>query len=198
MALGGHDPDDNSMESTASLLFRARTGDEEARGKLLSRYQEVLERWARGRLPRRARGLLETGDLVQNTLIRALTHLDRFTPRGEGSFLAYLRTILLNEIRSEIRRTRRREWTRLSAENLQENTPSPLEQVIASESYGRYEAALSKLPRRTREAVILWLEFGYTHRQIAAAGCGPSENAVRMLVTRALAKLAADMSATRS
>ena len=198
MALHDFDHEDGeSMESTASLLLRARAGDEQARNALLCRYQQVLCRWAHGRLPRRARDLLETDDLVQDTLIRALRNLDHFTPRGEGSFLAYLRTMLLNQIREEIRRTGRRKRLQLSAEDLQAAGPSPLDQAITAETFERYEAALNNLEPQTREAVLLWLEFGYTHGQIAAAGGGPSENAVRMRVARALAQIAKDMSATR-
>jgi RNA polymerase sigma-70 factor (ECF subfamily) len=49
-----------------------------------------------------------------------------------------------------------------------------------------------------REAVILRLEFGFSHREIADAIGSPSANAARMLVSRAVEKLARGMSHHRS
>ena len=94
-------------ESTASLLARVRDGDDAARSRLVVRYLAILRRWAHGRCPPRARPLLDTDDLVQTTLLRALERVTRFEPRREGAFLAYLRTILMNEIRMALRRVDR-------------------------------------------------------------------------------------------
>src|SRR5690606_2412050 len=92
------------LESTASLLAMVKGGDEAARERLCALYLPMLMRWAHGRLPPQARGLAETCDLVQATLIQALAQLGRFESRHEGAFLAYLRTALLNNLRNEIRR----------------------------------------------------------------------------------------------
>src|SRR5690349_24653258 len=58
--------------STAGLLAMARTGDDGARDQLAARYLPVLRRWAHGRLPARARGLVDTDDLVNETMLHAL------------------------------------------------------------------------------------------------------------------------------
>ena len=92
------------LESTATLLAKVKDGDEVARDQLCATYLPMLKRWAHGRLPDYARDLAETDDMVQNTLIRALNKLDSFSALREGAFLAYLRKILLNNIRMEIRR----------------------------------------------------------------------------------------------
>jgi len=182
------------LETTASLLRRARTGDSKAQNDLVMRYMDLLRRWARGRLPGYARDLVETADLVQDTLVKALARLDQFEPRREGAFLSYLRKILINEVRDQIRRARRHSTVHDSVDHLKGGTPSPLEHLITAETLDRYEAALDTLPDKTREAVILWLEFGYSHRQICEAIDGHSENATRMRVSRALAHLASEMS----
>ena len=52
-------------ESSVELLERARAGDSDALDRLLGRYLPRLRRWASGRLPRRARDLSDTDDLVQ-------------------------------------------------------------------------------------------------------------------------------------
>lgn len=175
-------------EATAVLLDRARRGDAEARERLLARFLPLLRRWAHGRLPAPARGAVDTDDLVQVTLMKALGHLDRFEPEREGAFLAYLRRILLNQLRDELRRARpAREDL---SEELSDRAPSLVEQAIGRQVLERYEEALEALDERQREAVILRLEFDYSHEEVAlAVGC-PSANAARMLVSRALLQLA--------
>src|SRR5262245_25197922 len=91
-------PSGRDLETTVSLLNLIRQGDESASDRLLKRHLPVLTRWARGRLPRSARDLADTNDLVQDTLVRAMKHLDTFEVRHEGAFLAYLRRILINLI----------------------------------------------------------------------------------------------------
>jgi hypothetical protein len=56
------------QESTFMLIDRARAGDAEALERLFARHQKPLQRWASGRLPRWARDISETEDLVQETL----------------------------------------------------------------------------------------------------------------------------------
>ena len=94
----------DALESTADLVHAYRDGDEAARERLVSRCLPLLQRWARGRLPRHGRSLAETDDIVQVSLIRALNNLDRFDAARPGALLSYLRTILMNAVREEIRR----------------------------------------------------------------------------------------------
>jgi RNA polymerase sigma-70 factor (ECF subfamily) len=133
--------------------------------------------------------MVDTDDLVQVTLVRALDHVEDFEPRHEGAFLAYMRRILLNQIRDEIRRVSRRPVR----SELEGDPPaldrSPLDEAIGRETVERYEAVLDQLTDPQREAVILRLELGFTYQQIAEALGRDSPNAVRMMVTRALVRL---------
>jgi DNA-directed RNA polymerase specialized sigma24 family protein len=95
---------ERALESTTSLLQQVAAGDDQARERLCQHFLPILSRWAHGRLPDYARDLSETQDLVQAALIRALDHVEDFESLREGAFLAYLRKILLNNIRMEIRR----------------------------------------------------------------------------------------------
>jgi RNA polymerase sigma factor (sigma-70 family) len=178
------------METTAALLERFRDGEHAAREQLVARYLPVLRRWAHGRLPQYARALADTDDLVQVTLLRALDHLTNFEPRHEGAFLAYLRRILLNAVRDEIRRAARGPGMVELPESLASDAPSVVEQAVGHEAMEAYEAALSKLPERQQEAVILRVEFGFSYPEIAAALGHSSSNAVRMMVSRSLIRLA--------
>ncbi len=183
-------PGSSDLESTATLLKRIQDGDSTARDPLIRRYLPILLRWAHGRLPARARDLGDTDDLVQVTLLRALDRVKEFEPRREGAFLAYLRRILQNQIRDQIRRVGRRPEIGELKTDIRGEEQSPLESAIGRERLEAYEAALAKLPDQQREAIVLRIEMGYTHQEVAeAVGC-PTANAARMLVARALVRLA--------
>lgn len=186
-------PDPIPLDSTARLLLRVREGDARAKELLLKRYMRALQRFAHGRLPAGARDLFDTQDLVQVTLVRALEHVERFQPQGPGSFHAYLRQALMNQIRDQARRAARSpERSELPAD-LATSERSPLEQAIGRDALERYETALARLSQEQQEAVVLRLELGFTYEEIAEAIGSPTANAARMLVTRALARLAETM-----
>lgn len=176
------------VESTVVLLRRMREGDRAAREVLVGRYLPILRRWAHGRLPGRARGLVDTDDLVQVTLIKALNHMEGFEARREGAFLAWLRHIFLNAMRDELRRAARRPETEAISEELAD--PSPIERAMGRDWMETYEHALARLPEEQQEAVMLRIEFGFGYREIAEALMKPSANAARMTVARALLRLA--------
>ena len=180
-----------SSESTVYLLEQIRGGDQYALERLLSRYRPLLSRWARGRLPHGARDLSDTDDLVQDTIISTLRHLDHLEIRGEGALQAYLRRAVLNRIRDELRRhSRRGPAETLDDERFLCASDSPLDQVIGQEALMRYEAGLAQLSTGERQAVIARIEMGQTYAEIAAALGRPSAEAARMAVNRALARLA--------
>lgn len=181
------------LESTALLLEQVRGGDARARERLIARFLPLLQRWAHGRLPGHARSLADTDDLVQVSLLRALDHVDGFEARREGAFLAYLRRILLNAVRDEIRRASRRPTHDAEAADLPAPEASLLEQQIGRETLESYEAALTRLTEAQREAVIMRLEFGYSYPQVAEAMGRTTPNAARMLVARAIVQLAEEM-----
>jgi RNA polymerase sigma-70 factor (ECF subfamily) len=184
--------------STRTLIFRIRSGDESAREELFRRMLPGLSRWAHGRLPRHTRGLADTDDLVQISLARALGRIDDFDPRRQGAFLAYLHQILLNCIREEIRRANRRREDQGLPEELPEDRPSILDRALGAGTVASYEAALPNLPEDQQQAVILRIEFGFSHRDIATALGRPSADAARMLVSRGLLRLSELMDAGRA
>lgn len=184
-----------SLESTATLLRKVSDGDEAARDRLVRHFLPILTRWAHGRLPHYARDLSETQDLVQGALISALDKVDDFDALREGAFLAYLRKILLNNIRMEIRRVTRRNAHGFADSEVEPESPdaSIVSEVIGVDVLERYEAALMTLTDKAREAVILRVEFGYSFPEIAVATDTPSANSARMLVSRSLVQLAEAM-----
>src|SRR5689334_14054850 len=134
----------DSLESTSLLLERVRAGDDRAREQLFARVLPALTRWAHRRLPQGMRDLSETEDLVQLSLMRALSRLDHFESQREGAFLAYLRQILRNVVLDEVRRVRSHGREELS-ESREDPAPSPLERTVSRDVLERYETALERL-----------------------------------------------------
>ena len=60
---------------SVELVVRAQSGDAQALNQVLKRYLPRLKRWASGRLPWGLRTMLDTNDLVQEALIKALPHI---------------------------------------------------------------------------------------------------------------------------
>jgi RNA polymerase sigma factor (sigma-70 family) len=183
----------SEAESSFALVLRARDGDDEALSRLCTRYLPRLQRWAHGRLPVWARSAVETQDLAQETLIQAVRHIRTFDPRHEGAFQAYLRQTLLNRIRDEIRRGRRRGPSDSLDTSEPAKSPSPLEEAIGQEALERYEAALQRLRPEDREAIIARIEMGLEYAEVAEALGKPTAGAANMAVSRALVKLAKEM-----
>ena len=181
-----------SGESTFHLLVRARAGDAQALEQLYRRCLNPLQKWARGRLPRWARGMTDTDDLVQDTMLRSLRGVEAFDPSHSGAFLAYLRQGVLNRMRDEIRRARRRPAAETAGE-LQDGSPSPVDEVIGREVFDRYETALARIKPDDREAILARVELGLSYQQVAEALGKPSADAARVATSRALLRLAREM-----
>jgi len=180
-------------ESSVELLARVRTGDGQALETLMQRYVPALRRWASGRLPRWARDIAETDDLVQDTVLKCVKRLDTFEPRHDGALQAYLREAVLNRIRDECRRMRRVPVLDPVDEETRHEGLSPLDLAIGAEAVNRYEIALHKLRPVEREAIVARIEMGYSYAEVAVMLNKPSAEAARQTVTRALVRLAEGM-----
>ncbi len=184
------------VKSSQELLRSAQAGDERAKEDLCRRYHPLLLRYAHGRLPRQARSLLDTQDIVQETLIGTLARLDGIEYRHQGAVQAYLLRALRNRIIDEVRRSQR-----MPACNTLEEGPSrqasPLEQAIGSEAVGRFESAFARLRPADQEAIAARIELGLSYAEVAELVGKPSPDAARMAVSRALVRLVKEMANER-
>jgi RNA polymerase sigma-70 factor (ECF subfamily) len=185
--------DSLAADSSIALLHRAKAGDADALEQLVARYLPRLRRWATGRLPVWARDLADTTDLVQETLVRTLSRIEQFEPRGEAALQGYLRQAVMNRIRDELRKAKRRPQIEPVDTAVEDPAASPLERLIGREAVERYEAALERLKPSDRDVVVARLELGLDNQELAAALGKPSPNAARMAVERAFLRLAAEM-----
>ena len=162
MGQSEHSKDLGSL-STVHLLNEAKSGSLEAREALVARYLPRLQKWARGRLPSSARGVLETDNIVQDTLLQTLHNLDAFDPEHSGAFRGYVRRAAQNRIFDEYRRVSRRPSADQSAGGIAHPGPSPLEAAIGKERVENYEAALeaskTARPRSDHRSARGWHEL---------------------------------------
>ncbi len=188
-------PDGSSqpLDSTAVLIQRVRDGDRDSLERLIERHLAPLRRYVSGRLPRWARNLADTDDLVQETLLQTFKRLEAFEPRGVGALRAYLRQAILNRIRDELRR-KGREPKATDLDGLElDPAQSPLEHAIGQETLERYERALARLTEGDREAIVARVELGYSYEELADVLGKPTPDAARKAAQRALVRLLEEM-----
>lgn len=178
------------LETTLDLVELTQRGDIPARDRLMRRYLPLLTRWTHGRLPVGARDLNDTSDLVQTALLRAFQSLPTFVSEGNGAFFGFLRTIVLNLLRDEVRRLTRRPLSVELPEEIPDSQSSPLSSAVTLETLKAYEFAMQQLDESDRDIVIMRVELGLSHHDIADMTNSPTPNAARMRVARALARLA--------
>ena len=187
-------------EETRVLVERAQAGDAEALNELFTRYYTLMLDMARRRLGPRLRTKEEADDLAQTTFREATRDFGQYEYRGESSLMRWLVRILQNKIRdkAEFYSAGKRDVSRERAadegeERRRYETPSEdlsvTRQVQRSEEFGILREALEKLSPDHRKAIALVFFQGLTLREAGKRMGGRSEDAVRMLLRRAEARL---------
>jgi RNA polymerase sigma-70 factor (ECF subfamily) len=141
----------------AELVERARARDEAAIRAIMQANNRRLYRMARGIL----RNDGEAEDVVQETYVRAFTHLDSF--RGDSSLATWLARIAMNEALGRLRRLRPNvEWTTLPPGTLEAQiiqfplsaTSDPEKTMAQREIQQVVEHAIDDLPEAFRIVFI--------------------------------------------
>jgi RNA polymerase sigma-70 factor, ECF subfamily len=141
----------------ADLVARARDREEAAIRALMQVNNRRLYRLARGIL----RNDAEAEDVVQETWVRAFTHLDGF--RGDSSFATWLSRIAINEALGRLRRARPSvEWTTLPPGALEAQvirfpgtaSEDPEKTMAQREIHSVVEHAIDELPEAFRIVFI--------------------------------------------
>ena len=136
----------------------ARRGDRDAAEALLQLHELLVFRTCRRLLPAGE----DVEAAVQETLLRALKNLGRFT--GEGSFGGWLAAIAVNLCRDRLRRKRlvpflplevRDEDGRNPLSAIPSSEPNPERVAMARQAVNRLHGEVSRLPRRQQEVFAL-------------------------------------------
>ena len=189
------------MTDTTALLARARDGSREALNELYARYGRRLLGLIRLRMGRGLRNRLDSADILQATLLRSFERIGQFEGEAGGSFMAWLGRIAENEIRdrADYHGRQRRDAARAApldaaAQAVTSHLRAAVSQLIADEERARLERAIEALEEDHREVILLrkFEELGWAE---VAARMGRSEDACRMLLSRAMVALTLKMRA---
>ena len=98
-----------TMDGWQNLIARGRSGDRDAIGILVRRYEyeKHVNSWIRVYLGNPARLKLEVDDLVQETFLRAWCSIQQFQGETENEFQGWLRTISRRVVLDQIRKRNR-------------------------------------------------------------------------------------------
>jgi RNA polymerase sigma-70 factor (ECF subfamily) len=135
----------------------------------------------------------DADDYVQIALLRTLRRLPYLRLGDQTTLQPYLRRVLSNLVHDRARLAGRRPPL-LPIDDDMLTVPSSQEDALrAAETFDRYRAAVASLTPRERAALTARLHRHWDYARVArSAGC-PSEGAARVMVGRALAKVASRM-----
>ena len=194
----------NFNQKTQELVTLAKQGDRPALDQLCIVYGERVQRMIRLRMGKELRSKLESMDLVQDTIIHALSGLDDFTYKNEGDFVRWLSTIAENVLRGNLKKLHagkrdiRREvplgdygpttGSRLVGNRgpIDATTPSVI--MSRKEELEKLEKAIDQLKPEYKEVIILTKIERLSYKEISER-LGKSNDAVRKLISRAILAL---------
>ena len=188
-----------SPTSTFGLLEQARNGDREALSQAFERHRRRLAVLIHFKLAPRARQFADVEDVVQETCLRALRDIGRFSYQSPDSFFRWLSAIadhvIVDRVRYRNRECRagedvpfRSASNPLGPEPADTKTPSRL--LAQQEALERLLDRLNALPEEYREVILLAKIERLPTREIAER-LGKPREAVSLLVYRAVKRLRA-------
>ncbi|WP_157369202.1 RNA polymerase sigma factor [Zavarzinella formosa] len=171
--------DELKTRSLHAMVARHQEGDIRAMDDLIRRTADRLERIASKMLNNfpAVKSREQTGDVLQNALIRLTRALEKVTPNSVREFYALATEQLRRELLDLARRHRKRAVTEGNTGSLpnddssQENDRNPADRnLITPEELDRWhdvQVAVEKLPVHLREVFGLTFYHGWTQVQIA-------------------------------
>jgi RNA polymerase sigma-70 factor (ECF subfamily) len=154
------------------LVARARQGDPAAFGELVDRHRSAVYRAARAALGSHA----DAEDAAQDAFLAAYRRLESF--RGDASFKTWLLTIAwhqaINRRRSVTRMLRRMVEPRVNEEGepmiaqVAATGPTPEQSAAEHETRRAVRAAITALPAKFRDALLLAQSGDHSYGEIAA------------------------------
>jgi len=191
-------------DNTQNLVALAKSGDESAREQLYRAYGPRVLWLVRLRMGKELRTRLESVDLVQDVLYSTFKDLQNFTYKNEGDFIRWISRITenrlcenltrLHAVKRDIRREVRldnnsptlADSLAVAMEPIDVTTPSAI--VSKREDFEKLARAIDTLKPEYREVIVLTKIEGLSYKDIAER-LGKSPDAIRMLLSRAIASL---------
>jgi len=153
----------SSIDAKTLVLLKAiRGGNQDAWRKLYDRYHGYLHYVVTMRLVGSPQRGFEAEDVLQEAFLSAWKRIERFEYRGEGSFLAWLTRIVVNQLQNQRRSGGRREegleTSAFRRATPPDGTATPSEALIKAEAQERLRLAFEKLGEA--DQMILGLRLG--------------------------------------
>lgn len=169
-------------ESDAFLVARAIRRDREAFSRLYDRYFDRIYRFIRLRVNNQA----DAEDLASGVFFNAWRSIDRFAPKHDGSFLAWLYTLAHHAMVDRYRREHDViSLDALGAYHPDETTQGPEGDLESRLTIMALQQALNLLTYEQRVVVLLRFIEGLTARQVGDI-MGKHEGTVRGMQFRAI------------
>jgi RNA polymerase sigma-70 factor (ECF subfamily) len=168
--------------SDRAIIHQVLSGDVEAFARLVDRHYERCARIAVRILGNRE----DAEEAIQDAFLRAFKALDHYEEREQ--FSAWLTRILVNQCRTVLARSRRRDAL------FPDLDPQSMKFVVEPETadgmWPDLERALAQLPAEQREAIVLKYADDLTYEEMSRI-TGAGESALKMRVQRAFGRLRA-------
>ena len=185
-------------EPLEKLLQAASRHDEGAVATLLQQHLPALRAFVRLKAGPSLLARESCSDLAQSVCRDVLENAERFRFGGEPEFRKWLFTTAMRKIADRAdhwragKRDPRREHGGLDEEEIRgfAGIYTPSQQAAAREEMQRAEEAFTKLAPEKQEVVLMARLMGMSHADIAKE-LGKTEVAVRSILSRALAEIAA-------
>ncbi len=190
------DHDGQVFEQT---MKAAQSGDRDAIGRLLELNRNYLLLIAQQDLDGDLKRKIGASDLVQESMLTAQTHFDKFEGESRKEFLAWLRGILGNDVKHwrrhykgiqkrSVRRERDIDGPQQAAVDPADQMYTPGTQAVADEEAAMLEKAIAKLPVNYQQVIQLRNWQDKTFGEIGAVlDC--TDDAARKLWSRAIVRL---------
>lgn len=180
-------------ETERELALRARSGDNQALGKLYDLYYDRVFRYALARLGNPA----DAEDAAEETFVKVVQAIGRYEVREGVPFGAWLFRIARNEVALHFRRRRGREPAEPLEEAFHAAAGDPEADVERKLLLEQVREAIARLPEAQQQVIALRLGAGLSTAEIAQV-LGKREGNVRVLQHLALSRLRALLNEERT
>jgi len=191
-------PPAGETSASGKKFSQFATGDrQESLADIFASLKTYLSLVADRNLPDDVRAKVAPSDIIQETYLEAQRHYRHFKGNSERDLIAWLRQILLNNVRDASRRYEARQkrqvcrevpLDRFNATECADRAESPSHVAVASEEAVKLHQALAQLPQDYRQVLVLRSLERRTFREVSEV-MGRTDEAVRKLWGRALDQL---------
>jgi RNA polymerase sigma-70 factor (ECF subfamily) len=203
-------PTDGAQAHVERSIVQARHGSYSALGQLLDHYRDYLLRVANDELESDLNAKIAPSDLVQETFLQAARDFRAFAGKTEGELRAWLRQILIHNLRDASRhfqKVQKRSANEVSLDaagsesraghDIKCPSPAPSEAATIAEDFETLRTALERLPEDYRRVIELRTFEGQSLDEVGRR-LNRSSDAARKLWARAIERLAAELAQRKS